>query len=92
MKEIDQEEGPSVRANKSKETGFTGLSILHQLNSLYGFNIMQNLVFDAIHNISLNVASHHLHYYFNEVGIGPVTGCTLYSYRSGSHVLSIFWL
>ena len=27
-----------------------------------------------------------------EVAIGPVTGCTLYSYRSGSHVLSIFLL
>ena len=26
----------------------------------------------------------------NEVAIGPVTGRTLYSYRSGSHVLSIF--
>ena len=25
-----------------------------------------------------------------EVAIGPVTGRTLYSYRSGSHVLSIF--
>ena len=66
MKEIDQEERPSVRANKSKETGFTGLSILHHLNSLYGFNVMQDLVFDAMHNIPLNVASHHLHYYFNE--------------------------
>ena len=66
MKEIDQEERPSIRANRSKETGFTGLSILHQLNSLYGFNVMQDLVFDAMHNIPLNVASHHLHYYFNE--------------------------
>ena len=28
--------------------------------------------------------------YVNEVAIGPVTGRTLYSYRSGSHVLSIF--
>ena len=27
---------------------------------------------------------------FYEVAIGPVTGRTLYSYRSGSHVLSIF--
>ena len=29
---------------------------------------------------------------FYEVAIGPVTGRTSYSYRSGSHVLSIFWL
>lgn len=66
MKEVDEEERPSVRANKSKQTGFTGISILHQLNPLYNFNVMQDLVFDAMHNIPLNVASHHLHYYFNE--------------------------
>ena len=63
---VDKEERPSVRANKSKQTGFTGISILHQLNPLYNFNVMQDLVFDAMHNIPLNVASHHLHYYFNE--------------------------
>jgi len=33
---------------------------------LYGFNVTLDLVFDAMHNIPLNVASHHLHYYFNE--------------------------
>ena len=66
MKEIDEEERPSVRANKSKQAGFTGISILHQLNPLYNFNVIQDLVFDAMHNIPLNVASHHLHYYFNE--------------------------
>ena len=27
-----------------------------------------------------------------EVAIGPVTGCTLYSYRSGSHVLFYIYL
>ena len=66
MKEVDEEERPSVRANKSKQTGFTGISILHQLNPLYNFNVIQDLVFDAMHNIPLNLASHHLHYYFNE--------------------------
>jgi len=66
MINIDSEERPTHRVNKSKRTGFTGLSILHQLHPLYGFNVIQDLVFDAMHNIPLNVASHHLHYYFNE--------------------------
>ena len=29
-------------------------------------SLIKDLVFDAMHNIPLNVASHHLHYYFNE--------------------------
>jgi len=66
MNSIEVEERPTVRANKSKESGLTGLSILHQLNPLYGFNIIRDLVFDAMHNIPLNVANHHLHYYFDE--------------------------
>ena len=40
--------------------------ILHQLHPLYGFNVITDLVFDAMHNIPLNVANHHLQYYFNE--------------------------
>jgi len=66
MNNIAVEERPTVRANKSKESGLTGLSILHQLNPLHGFNIIRDLVFDTMHNIPLNVANHHLHYYFDE--------------------------
>ena len=51
---------------KSQVTGFTGLSLLHKLHPLYGFNVLHNLVFDTMYIIPLNVASHHLHYYFNE--------------------------
>ena len=66
MKLVDMEDRPSTRTAKAKSTGFTGLSILHRLHALYGFDVLQDLVFDAMHNIPLNVASHHLHYYFNE--------------------------
>ena len=47
----------------AKGAGFTGLSILHRLNNLHGFNILEDMVFDAMHNIALNVASQHLHCY-----------------------------
>ena len=53
------------QANQN-QLAFSGVSALYLLNSLYGFNIIQDLVFDAIHNILLNVASHNLHYYFDE--------------------------
>ena len=66
MKEVDMEDCPSIRTARVKQTGFTRLSILHWLNALYGFDVVRDLVFDAMHNVPLNVASHHLHYYFNE--------------------------
>ena len=66
MNNFEAEERPFVRANKSKECGFTGLSILHELSPLYGFNIISDLVFVAMHNIPFNVTNNHLHYYFNE--------------------------
>ena len=38
MKEIDAEDRRTVRERLSRDTGYTGLSILHRLNSLYGFD------------------------------------------------------
>lgn len=63
MKDVELEDRPTIRNNKAKQSGFTGVSILHSLNALYGFDVIKDLVFDAMHNIPLNVASHHLHYY-----------------------------
>ena len=63
MNFVDDEDRVTVRAKKAKETGFTGLSALHRLNKLYGFNVLENMVFDAMHNVPLNVVSQHLHYY-----------------------------
>jgi hypothetical protein len=33
------------------------------LNTLYGFDIITDLVFDAMHNIPINVVKMHLHRY-----------------------------
>ena len=60
------EDRTSVRTRIAKETGYTGLSILHRLHHLYGFDVLHDIVYDAMHIIPLNVASHHLHYYLNE--------------------------
>ena len=55
MKEIADEDRRTVREKLSRETGYTGLSILHRLNSLYGFDVMRDLVFNVMHNLPLNI-------------------------------------
>jgi len=66
MKRAEEEDRISVRASIAKETGFTGLSILHRLYHLYGFNVLIDTVFDAMHNLPLNFGLHYMHYYFDE--------------------------
>ena len=66
MKRVEDEDRPSAHAALARESGFTGLSILCRLHSLYGFDILQDLVYDAMHNVPLNVGSHHLHHYFDD--------------------------
>ena len=41
----------------SRNSGYTGHSILHQLKKLYGFDVSKDLVYDMVHNIPLNVIS-----------------------------------
>ena len=55
MREISEEDLTSVRQRLSRESGYTGLSILHRLNKLYCFDVLKHTVFDVMHNISLNV-------------------------------------
>ena len=55
MKEIADEDRRTVREKLSRETGYTGLSILHRLNSLYGFDVIRDIVFDVMHNLPLNI-------------------------------------
>ena len=55
MKEIAAEDRRTVRERLSRETGYTGLSILHRLNSLYGFDVIRDIVFDVMHNLPLNI-------------------------------------
>lgn len=46
--------------------GYTGLSLLHRLHKMYGFNVLTDTVFDMMHNIPLNVVSKHLNRYLSE--------------------------
>jgi hypothetical protein len=71
MIRVDEEERTTVRASMSKECGFTGLSVLHRLHALYGFDVLHDLVFDVMHNVPLNVVGNHLHYYLDEGIFSP---------------------
>lgn len=54
--DIQHESRSSVRKKMSSERGFTGLSIFHKyLYPLYGFDILNHLVYDVYHTIPLNV-------------------------------------
>ena len=55
MKEIEMEDRRSVRASMARDTGYTGLSILHRLYKLYGFDIIQDTVNDIMHVLPMNV-------------------------------------
>ena len=66
MLQIEEEGRPTVRSSLARQIAYTGLSILHRLHKLYGFNIILDTVFDMMHNIPLNVVSKHLNCYLNE--------------------------
>ena len=55
VKEIADEERPTVHERLSRESGYTGLSILCRLNKLYGFHVIKDTVFDFMHNLPLNI-------------------------------------
>ena len=55
MKDINEEDRKTVRAEKSRNSGYTGLSVLYRLHKLYGFDIFKDLVYDTMHNLPSNV-------------------------------------
>ena len=63
MERVDQEDRTSVRRRLASATGFTGMSELHRLHSLYNFDVLNDMVFDAMHTLLLGVVKHHLDYY-----------------------------
>lgn len=60
MKEIAEEDRPTFRERLSREWGYMGLSILHRLQKLYGFEVMKDMVFDVMHNLPLNIVRNYL--------------------------------
>ena len=55
MGNIQHEERKTVRKKLSSQNGYTGLSVLHELNPLYDFDVIRDLVYDIHHNLPLNV-------------------------------------
>ena len=60
MAEIGQEERITVALERSKESGFLGVSQLHRLHKLYNFDVLRDLVFDAMHLVPLNLVKRRL--------------------------------
>lgn len=62
LKSIEDEERKTVAQAMAKESGFTGLSALHRLHALYGFDYRKDCVFDVMHSVSLGVIRNHLNF------------------------------
>lgn len=55
LKNIEEEERITVEHEKSKNMGYTGLSIFHRLYPLYQFLYHKDFVYDEMHGLPLNV-------------------------------------
>jgi len=71
MTEIQGELRTSKRKQLSSKKGFTGLSILHQLYPLYGFNVLKDLVYDIHHALPLNVIKNQIDRFVEEGILDP---------------------
>ena len=61
MKALEEEERPTCFQRISKENGLLGLSVLlHRLYRLYGFGVLRDSVFDAMHLLPLNVVKNNI--------------------------------
>lgn len=60
LQAIEDEERKTVAQEMAKEAEFTGLSILHRLYALYGFDYRKHCVFDVMHSVVLGVVKKHL--------------------------------
>lgn len=55
MMKSPEEERPTYFERMSKDSGLIGLSALHRLYPLYGFDVLRDSVFDTMHLLPLNV-------------------------------------
>lgn len=66
MKALEEEERPTYFQRISKEAGLLGISMLHRLHSLYGFNVLTDTLFDVMHLLPLNVVKNHTERWISE--------------------------
>lgn len=55
MKDIELEPTSAAKSRRCAETGYTGLSLLSNLNFLYGFDPFKDLTHDVMHLVCLNL-------------------------------------
>lgn len=60
LQAIKDEERKTVAQEMAKAAGFTGLSILHRLHALSGFDYCKHCIFDVMHTVVFGVVKKHL--------------------------------
>ena len=63
MNVVDQEDCVTVWQKTASAIGFTGLSILHRLHSLFQFEVIRVMVFYVMHTLLLVLVKRHLELY-----------------------------
>ena len=63
MQKVEEEERVTVCHRMASDNGFTGVSLLNRLKVLYGFDVLKDMVFDAMHTLILGVVLRHLQFY-----------------------------
>lgn len=64
MIEVEQEERNIVFENFLREIGFFGVLLFYRLNVLYSFDVLQDLVFDVMYFVFLNIVKRRVQYWF----------------------------
>lgn len=64
MIEVEQEERKIVFENFLREIGFFGVLLFYRLNVLYSFDVLQDLVFDVMYFVFLNIVKRRVQYWF----------------------------
>ena len=60
---LEEEERQTYFKKISKGNGLLGLSILHRLHALYGFDVLRDTVFDVMHLLPLSVVKNKFQVY-----------------------------
>lgn len=92
--DINEEDRPSVRERKSRDCGYTGLTILYRLHKLYGFDIFNDLVVDTMHNIPMNVISAQLKYLISSEGFNQKTvdeRLSTFPWTAGYYTINLYF-
>ena len=90
LTQLDQEERLSVRQSKSRDIGFTGLSLLHCLHPLYEFDFLHDTVMDMQHGLPQNPVKNEFRLFCSHAGNDPATFAAMDEQTTALHLQKVY--